>query len=242
MKRNTIIKGLTLLAIMTFTTVTIMGCNKNTKQKDNETNNSDGSESQSSSGIKELISIPQEDVITETEGLPIATIKIKDLGTMEIELYPSVAPNTVDNFINLANSNFYDGLIFHRIIKDFMIQGGDPSGNGTGGPGYAIKGEFSSNGEVNDLKHKVGVISMARSLSPDSAGSQFFIMTSDSPHLDGEYAAFGRVISGMDVLTEMSVVQTNSNDKPSSEVVIESITVDTKGKTFNEPEMIPILE
>lgn len=242
MKKNAIKKVLTLLAVMTFTTITIMACNKGIDKKDNEANNSDESKAQSNSEIKELVSVPQEDVIAEKENLPIATIKIKDLGVMEVELYPSVAPNTVNNFISLANSKSYDGLIFHRIIKDFMVQGGDPLGNGTGDPGYSIKGEFSSNGATNDLEHKVGVISMARSLSPDSAGSQFFIMTSDYTYLDGDYAAFGRVISGMDVLTEMNIVQTNSNDKPLSEVVIESITVDTKGETFNEPEKIPVTD
>ena len=127
------------------------------------------------------------------ENLPTATISIKDFGDVEVELYPNIAPNTVNNFISLANDGFYDGTTFHRVIKDFMIQGGDPDGNGTGGPGYSIKGEFTNNGFQNDLAHTEGVISMARSSLPDSAGSQFFIMTSTSPHLDGEYAAFGKV-------------------------------------------------
>lgn len=233
MKKLTIIKGLTLLAMMTFATVSFMGCSTN-KDTDNK---EDAAKSQEASDYKELKSIPQ-DVAPSTENLPVATIKIKDLGTMEVELYPSIAPNTVNNFISLSNSGFYNGLIFHRIIEDFMVQGGDPLGNGQGGPGYSIKGEFSSNGKENNLKHKVGIISMARSLDKDSAGSQFFIVTKDSPHLDGEYTSFGRVISGMDILSKMNAVKTDSKDKPTSDVVIESITVNTKGISYNEPEKL----
>lgn len=153
-------------------------------------------------------------------------------------LYPNKAPNTVNNFIALANSGFYDNLTFHRVIKDFMIQGGDPEGTGTGGPGYSIKGEFSSNGFDNDLKHTEGVLSMARARDKDSGGSQFFIMTKDSPHLDGDYAAFGKITEGLDVLHKIEDVKTDSNDKPLNEVKIESIKVDTKGKEYKEPEKI----
>ena len=177
-----------------------------------------------------------DEVRTPPKELPIATIVFKDYGTVEAELYPHIAPNTVNNFISLANSGFYDGLTFHRVIKDFMIQGGDPNGNGTGGPGYAIKGEFSSNGFKNDLAHTEGVLSMARSQMNDSAGSQFFIMTKESPHLDGQYAAFGKVIKGMDIVHQIENVETDAMDKPIKDVVIESIKVDTKGVDYPSPE------
>ena len=183
----------------------------------------------------------EESVVTieSTGELPIATIKVKDFGTIKAELYPDKAPNTVNNFISLANSGFYDGLIFHRVIKDFMNQGGDPDGIGTGGPGYSIKGEFSSNGYTNnDLKHTAGVLSMARSNNPDSAGSQFFIMAKEASYLDGDYAAFGKVTEGMDVVEAINSVETDRNDKPLEDVVIESITVDTKGINYKEPEKI----
>lgn len=166
---------------------------------------------------------------------PIVTMNIKDYGTVTIELYPEKAPNTVNNFVTLANGGFYDGLTFHRIIEGFMIQGGDPEGIGTGGPGYSIPGEFASNGYTeNDLKHTKGVISMARSQSPDSAGSQFFIMSADSPHLDDKYAAFGEVTSGIEIIEAIEKVATNSMDKPLEDVVIESVTVDTNGETVPE--------
>jgi peptidyl-prolyl cis-trans isomerase B (cyclophilin B) len=173
------------------------------------------------------------------ENLPIATIEVENFGTIEAELYPNIAPNTVKNFISLANSGFYDNLTFHRIIDGFMIQGGDPEGTGIGGPGYTIKGEFTNNGFENNLSHTTGVLSMARKSYPnDSAGSQFFIMTGDSPHLDGDYAAFGKVISGMDVVENISKVNTDSSDAPIEKVVIKSIKVDTKGETYSEPEII----
>ena len=172
------------------------------------------------------------------ENLPTVTISIKDFGDVEVELYPNIAPNTVNNFISLANNGFYDGTTFHRVIKDFMIQGGDPDGNGTGGPGYSIKGEFTNNGFQNNLAHTEGVISMARSYMPDSAGSQFFIMTSTSPHLDGEYAAFGKVTDGMDVVREIENTETDSSDMPVNTVTIESVKVDTKGITYDSPEKI----
>lgn len=167
--------------------------------------------------------------------LPTATIVIKDLGAIELELYPHIAPNTVNNFIELANKGFYDNLTFHRIIKDFMIQGGDPDGTGGGGPGYSIKGEFTENKFKNDLKHEKGIISMARTNMPDSAGSQFFIMTKTNKSLDGKYAAFGKVTSGLDVLEKAESVETDSNDKPKTPVVIESIKVDTKGIKYVLP-------
>lgn len=176
-----------------------------------------------------------EDTSTENKNLPIASITVDGYGVIQAELYPEVAPNTVNNFINLANKNFYNNLKFHRVIKGFMIQGGDPKGDGTGGPGYSIEGEFTSNGFANSLKHTKGVLSMARTKDPDSAGSQFFIMSGDAPNLDGQYAAFGKVISGMDVVDKIQNVETNSADAPKKDIVITSITVDTKGIDYKEP-------
>jgi peptidyl-prolyl cis-trans isomerase B (cyclophilin B) len=176
-----------------------------------------------------------EDAVKENKDLPLATITIDGYGVIEAELYPEIAPNTVNNFIDLANKGFYNNQKFHRVIKNFMIQGGDPKGNGTGGPGYSIEGEFTSNGFANSLKHTKGVLSMARSQDHNSAGSQFFIMTKEVSHLDGEYAAFGKMISGLDVLENIENVKTDSNDKPKEDVVIKSITVDTRGITYKEP-------
>lgn len=170
---------------------------------------------------------------------PIVTLKIEDKGEIKIELYPKIAPNTVNNFIYLVQDGFYDGLTFHRIIPGFVIQGGDPEGNGMGGPGYHIKGEFASNGfKKNNLKHTEGVLSMARAGHPDSAGSQFFIMIGDAPHLDGEYAAFGKVIEGMDVVEEIAAVETDSRDFPNERQVIEEATVELFGRKYPEPEKI----
>lgn len=173
----------------------------------------------------------------ETVDKMTATITVKDMGEIELELYPSKAPQTVANFTTLAREGFYDGLIFHRVISGFMIQGGDPDGTGTGGPGYAIKGEFSENGFENDIKHERGVISMARKKAPmDSAGSQFFIMHADASHLDGLYAAFGRVTSGMDIVDEIAAAETDAGDKPLTDIVIETVTVE--GPLLNPPEKI----
>lgn len=168
---------------------------------------------------------------------PIVTIEMEDGKIIKAELYPDVAPNTVKNFISLIHQGFYNGLIFHRIIKDFMIQGGCPDGNGTGGPGYSIKGEFARNGFVNELKHEPGVLSMARAMHPDSAGSQFFIMHKTSPHLDGQYAAFGKVTEGMEHVNAIAEeTQTDYMDRPFDDVVIKKITVDTFGIDYGEPE------
>ena len=157
---------------------------------------------------------------------PIVTIKIKDMGDIKAELYPDVAPITVENFVKLAGSGFYNGLTFHRIIPGFMIQGGDPEGTGMGGPGYSIKGEFAANGVPNSLIHTRGVLSMARSMMPDSAGSPFFSMHEDAPHLDGQYAAFGKVIEGIEVVDKVASVKTDYNDKPLEPVVIEIMSVE----------------
>ncbi|MBO4616373.1 MAG: peptidylprolyl isomerase [Lachnospiraceae bacterium] len=157
---------------------------------------------------------------------PIVTIKMADGGVMKLELYPDIAPKTVENFVSLVEKKFYDGLIFHRVIKGFMIQGGDPEGTGMGGPGYSIPGEFSANGFENNLKHTEGVISMARSMDPDSAGSQFFIMHKNSPHLDGSYAAFGKIIEGMEVVNKIAETKTDWSDRPQEPQVMESVTVE----------------
>lgn len=166
---------------------------------------------------------------------PIVTITMADDRKIVLELYPEVAPESVKNFVSLVSKGFYDGVGFHRIIPGFMIQGGDPEGTGMGGPGYSIKGEFASNGFKNDLKHTKGVISMARSGNPNSAGSQFFIMHETSPHLDGDYAAFGKVIEGQDVVDSIATVPTDWSDRPLEPVVMKTVTVDTKGETYEEP-------
>lgn len=173
-----------------------------------------------------------------TEKNPIVTFMMENGDIIKAELYPDIAPNTVNNFISLVNKGFYDGLIFHRVIKNFMIQGGDPEGTGMGGPGYAIKGEFNLNGFENNLKHERGVLSMARSFMPDSAGSQFFIMHKDSPHLDGEYAGFGKVIEGIEIIDKIAETKTNRADKPKKDQKIEKVTVETFGIDYDEPEKI----
>ena len=170
---------------------------------------------------------------------PTFKITMENGGVIEGELYPDKAPQSVYNFIDLANNHYYDGLIFHRVIPGFMIQGGCPEGTGMGGPGYCIKGEFFFNGFKNEIRHKRGVLSMARSSSPNSAGSQFFIMHEDSKHLDGQYAAFGKVTSGMDVVDAIAATRTDRNDRPLEEQKIASITVDTKGETYPEPNKLP---
>lgn len=167
---------------------------------------------------------------------PEITITMEDGSVIQAELYPEIAPNTVKNFISLVKKGHYDGLIFHRVIEGFMIQGGCPEGSGMGGPGYSIKGEFSQNGFENNLKHGPGVLSMARSMMPNSAGSQFFIMHKNSPHLDGAYAAFGAVTNGMDVVNTIAQTRTDYNDRPLKEQKIKSITVDTFGEEYDEPE------
>ena len=173
--------------------------------------------------------------MSETKN-PIVTIELESGSTMTGELYPDKAPNTVANFIALANSKFYDGLIFHRCIPGFMIQGGDPQGTGMGGPGYSISGEFSDNGfAANDLLHETGVLSMARTMDPDSAGSQFFIMVAPAPHLDGQYAAFGRILNGTEEAVRISEVAVGRNDRPRTPVVIRSIRVDTQGVSYPAP-------
>ncbi len=169
---------------------------------------------------------------------PIVTIEMEDGGVMKAELYPDIAPNTVNNFVSLVRSGFFDGLIFHRVIPGFMIQGGDPDGMGTGGPGYSIKGEFSQNGFQNELLHTRGVLSMARAMDPDSAGSQFFVMVADAPHLDGGYAAFGKVIEGMEAADAIAGAKRDWSDRPKKDQVMKKVTVDTQGVDYPAPEKI----
>ena len=172
---------------------------------------------------------------------PIVTITMEDGSVIKAELYPEIAPESVNNFISLIKKNFYDGLTFHRVIYGFMIQGGCPQGTGTGGPGYHIKGEFSQNGFENNLKHTPGVLSMARSMFPNSAGSQFFLMHKDAPHLDGAYAAFGKVIEGMEVVNKIAEVDTDYSDKPLTPQVMKTVTVDTFGVDYPEPQHCSLL-
>jgi peptidyl-prolyl cis-trans isomerase B (cyclophilin B) len=167
---------------------------------------------------------------------PIVTITMENGDVMKAELYPEIAPNTVNNFISLIKKGFYDGVIFHRVIRGFMLQGGDPQGTGAGGPGYEIKGEFSHNGFPNELKHTPGVLSMARTMIPDSAGSQFFIMHKAAPHLDGEYAAFGKITEGMDVVNRIAEEPTDYRDRPLADQVMKTVTVETFGVDYPEPE------
>lgn len=167
---------------------------------------------------------------------PIVTFTMADGGVIKAELYPEIAPTSVNNFISLIQKNYYDGLIFHRVIRGFMIQGGDPEGTGMGGPGYSIRGEFAQNGFENNLKHTAGVLSMARSMMPNSAGSQFFIMHKNAPHLDGAYAAFGKVIEGMEVVNAIAETPTDYSDRPMADQVMKTVTVETFGVDYPEPE------
>lgn len=169
---------------------------------------------------------------------PVVTFTMENGDVIKAELYPDIAPVSVNNFIDLIQHNFYDGLIFHRVIRGFMIQGGDPEGTGMGGPGYSIRGEFAQNGYPNDLKHTEGVLSMARSMHPNSAGSQFFIMHQAAPHLDGEYAAFGKIIEGMDVVNKIAEMPTDYSDRPLEDQVMKTVTVETFGVDYPEPETV----
>ena len=235
MKKIKIAKCLTLMAAGAFCALAILGSKSTDNNKDTENNNTDNSESKNNDNKDQ-----EQLILTKSENNnPTAFIKVKDLGVMEFELYPSVAPNTVNNFIYLANSGFYDNLLFYRIIKDFCIQGGSPNNLSSGKPDYSIKGEFDSNDIHNDLYHKKGISSMARLSDKNSAGSQFFITTSNCTDLDGNYAAFGRITNGIDILMNINNFETDElNDRPLKDVVIESISVDTKGLTYSLPEKI----
>lgn len=222
-----------LLAMLCLVMVIAAGCgNKPTN------NNVSGSNGNSSTATPEASAAPTEGVPSATASHPVVTIEMEDGGIIKAELYPEVAPNTVNNFISLIQKGFYDGTIFHRVIPGFMIQGGDPDGTGSGGPGYSIAGEFTENGFTNNLLHTEGVLSMARSQSMDSAGSQFFIMDADSPHLDGVYAAFGKVTEGMEVVKGIVSLPRDSSDRPEEPPVMKKVTVDTLGVTYPEPEKV----
>lgn len=182
---------------------------------------------------KYLLFIKGETIMAQN---PVVTIEMENGDIIKAELYPEIAPNTVNNFISLVKKGYYDGLIFHRVINGFMIQGGCPDGTGMGGPGYSIAGEFAQNGFANDLKHTAGVLSMARSMMPNSAGSQFFIMHKNSPHLDGAYAAFGKVIEGQDIVNKIAETQTDYSDRPLNKQMMKTVTVDTFGVEYAEPE------
>ncbi len=227
-----------LMALLTLTGMLVTGCSQKTTSEDTSQEDSAAqSEIETASNTEEqgtqLTGVPDPD-----KAHPVVSMSIQDFGEIQLELYPEVAPNTVNNFISLANSGFYDGLTFHRVINGFMIQGGDPDGKGTGGPGYSIAGEFSDNGFENNLKHAKGVISMARSNNPDSAGSQFFIMHKSSPHLDGAYAAFGQVTQGLDIIDKIAKVKTGMADKPQDDVIMQSVTVELNGYELSDPIII----
>lgn len=211
----------------------IAGCGTSLNNKQT---NSDLSDNRNGNNV-ENEDITENEVQEPIEDNPIVTITMENDEQIVIELFPHIAPNTVNNFISLIEDEFYDGLIFHRVIDGFMIQGGDPEGIGTGGPGYGIKGEFNSNGFTNDLSHERGVISMARSQHPDSAGSQFFIVHQNSPHLDGDYAGFGQVIEGMEVVDQIASVKVGNSDKPVKDQQMKKVTVDTKGHDYDQPEV-----
>ena len=219
-----------LMSVMIFAAV-CAGCGSQDQKKEEPS----AAPSASAEAKGDATSAPAEDLYAD----PICfTIEMEDGGVMKGELYPKLAPATVDNFVKLAKEGFYDGLIFHRVISGFMIQGGCPQGTGMGGPGYCIKGEFKLNGVKNNLSHKRGVLSMARAQSPNSAGSQFFIMHEDGEFLDGQYAAFGKVLEGMDVVDKIAAVKTDGSDRPLSEQKIASIRVDTKGEEYPEPDKL----
>lgn len=223
MKKST----LGTLIITAILSLALIGCSTSNKTSKEETN--------TGSNDNKEIYLSMETEKKEGDKNPVATIEMEDGKIIKLELYPEIAPNTVRNFISLANSKFYDSLIFHRVISGFMIQGGDPEGTGMGGPDYSIYGEFTNNQFENTLLHTKGVISMARSNDKNSAGSQFFIMHGDTPSLDGDYAAFGKVIEGMDVVDSIAQVETGSDDRPKKDIKIKSISVDTFGVTYNEP-------
>ena len=223
MKKST----LGTLIITAILSLALIGCSTSNKTSKEETN--------TVSNDNKEIYLSKETEKKEGDKNLVATIEMEDGKIIKLELYPEIAPNTVRNFISLANSKFYDGLIFHRVISGFMIQGGDPEGTGMGGPDYSIYGEFTNNQFENTLLHTKGVISMARSNDKNSAGSQFFIMHGDTPSLDGDYAAFGKVIEGMDVVDSIAKVETGSDDRPKKDIKIKSISVDTFGVTYNEP-------
>ncbi|GLX71350.1 peptidylprolyl isomerase [Paenibacillus glycanilyticus] len=238
-KRNMRLPVLVLLVAAVL--LVIAGCGGGSKTSSNGNNNTSGSGNTNATATPEATEAPVPDKLLGSDKHPVVTIEMDTGKSFQVELYPEIAPNTVNNFVSLVKKGFYDGTIFHRVIPGFMIQGGDPEGTGMGGPGYSIKGEFMSNGFQNDLLHTRGVISMARSGDPDSGGSQFFVMVADAPSLDGDYAAFGKVIEGMDTVDEIVNQETEKSGEGSTPVkpmAIKKATIDTKGMTFAEPEKV----
>ncbi len=225
------------MALIALTGLLVTGCSPKTDAKDTSSTD-EGTQPDIETTEAEVAQEDMAGVPDENMPHPVVTMTIKDYGDLQIELYPEVAPNTVNNFISLVNKGYYNGLTFHRVINGFMIQGGDPDGRGTGGPGYSIKGEFNDNGFENNLKHTPGVLSMARSNNPDSAGSQFFIMHKASPHLDGAYAAFGKVTEGLELIDQIAKVKTGMADKPKEDVIMETLTVELNGYEAAEPDII----
>ncbi|BBI31393.1 peptidylprolyl isomerase [Cohnella abietis] len=228
-KNRLVVSLLTIFALLLILT----GCG----DKERKNNSTDATATNGNGAAPTQEATPMSEVDTSGDN-PIVTIEMDSGKTIKVELYPKVAPNSVNNFISLVKKGFYDGTIFHRVIPGFMIQGGDPDGTGMGGPGYSIAGEFTQNGFENKLKHTAGVLSMARAQDPNSAGSQFFLMVANSPHLDGAYAAFGKVIEGMDVVNEIVALPTGANDRPTTPPIMQKVTVDTRGVDAPEPEII----
>jgi peptidyl-prolyl cis-trans isomerase B (cyclophilin B) len=227
------VRRITTLLFVLMVIFSSLGCGAQTNTTSQGSNNT--SQSSSSPATKPT---PDTTPATSAKNNPVVTITMADGGQIKAELYPTIAPNTVKNYISLIKKGFYNGLTFHRVIPGFMIQGGDPNGTGTGGPGYSIKGEFTNNGFKNDLKHERGVLSMARTQDPNSAGSQFFIMVASAPSLDNDYAAFGKVTSGMDVVDKIVNTPRDQADKPLQNQVMKTVTVDTFGVNYSAPEIM----
>ena len=233
-------KWMIVLAVICMAAVIFTACGKNAGKQENVTSAAGALGDNGEAAASDDAGAKDADAVKSDGTNPVATIEMEDGGVIKVELYPDIAPNTVKNFISLANSGFYDGTVFHRVIPGFMIQGGDPNGNGTGGPGYMIPGEFTINGFQNDLAHTRGVISMGRlPTGNDTAGCQFFICVADCDWLDGQYASFGKVLEGMDVADAIVSVARDGNDKPLTDQVMKTVRVDTLGVDYGEPETIP---
>ncbi|MDH6372021.1 peptidyl-prolyl cis-trans isomerase B (cyclophilin B) [Paenibacillus sp. PastF-3] len=236
--KSTRARSAILMVMLCLVMVIAAGCGNKPTNNNASSNNGSSSGAAGNNASSETNSGANEGLPSATASHPVVTIEMDNGGIIKAELYPEVAPNTVNNFISLIQKGFYDGTIFHRVIPNFMIQGGDPDGTGMGGPGYSIAGEFSGNGFTNNLLHTEGVLSMARSQAPDSAGSQFFIMDAAYPSLDGSYAAFGKVTEGMDVVKSIVGLKTDSSDRPEEPPVMKKVTVDTLGVTYPEPQKV----
>jgi peptidyl-prolyl cis-trans isomerase B (cyclophilin B) len=236
--KSTRARSAILMVMLCLVMVIAAGCGNKPTNNNTSSNNGSSSGTAGNNASNETNPGANEGLPSATASHPVVTIEMDNGGIIKAELYPEVAPNTVNNFISLIQKGFYDGTIFHRVIPDFMIQGGDPDGTGMGGPGYSIAGEFSGNGFTNNLLHTEGVLSMARSQAPDSAGSQFFIMDAAYPSLDGSYAAFGKVTEGMEVVKSIVGLKRDSSDRPEEPPVMKKVTVDTLGVTYPEPQKV----